>query len=202
MSTATTTVRVVVLASGFGSNLQAIIDAVKAHQLTAELVAVISDRSDAYALTRARAENIKTIHIDPKQYPSREAFDCALGNILDQLACDLIVLAGFMRILSAALVNRFPERIMNIHPSLLPRHKGLHTHQRVLQAKDEFHGATVHFVTPELDDGPMILQKKFKVSLSDTITTLEQRVHQCEHEIYPQAIQMFADGALSKTVQG
>ncbi len=201
MSAVSTTIRLVVLASGFGSNLQAIIDAIKAHQLTAKLMAVISDQSEAYALTRARGENVCAIFIDPKKYSNRDEFDRVLGETLDELEFELIVLAGFMRILTAGFVNRFPNRIMNIHPSLLPRHKGLHTHQRALQAGDKYHGATVHFVTPELDDGPIILQKKFKVHITDTVATLEQRVHRCEHQIYPQAIQMFADGTLARIAQ-
>ena len=196
MSTKATTIRLVVLASGYGSNLQAIIDAAKAGRLTAQVIAVISDRQEAYALSRARTENITDIHIDPTQYADRQAFDSALDSNLEHLKFDLIVLAGFMRILTEAFVNRYRGRLINIHPSLLPRYKGLNTHQRVLRAGDDVHGATVHFVTPKLDAGPIILQKQFKIRASDTVQTLEDRVHQCEHEIYPKAIQMFADGLL------
>ncbi len=197
MSAGSTPVKLVVLASGFGSNLQAIIDAINARKLSAKLIAVISDRSDAHALKRARTEKIPAIHIDPGQHPDRQAFDFSLKVILDRLEFDLIVLAGFMRILTANFVDQYQNRIMNIHPSLLPRHKGLNTHHKVLRDEDEYHGATVHFVTPELDAGPVILQKKIKVNAADTVSTLEQRVHQIEHEIYPRAIQMFADGKLS-----
>lgn len=188
--------RIVVLASGYGSNLQAIIDAIKAQRLAAQIVAVISDQADAYALERARDEGILSIYIDASQYPDRLQFDAALQSSLEQLEPELIVLAGFMRILSAGVVNRFRKRMMNIHPSLLPRHKGLNTHRRVLNEGDSFHGASVHFVTPELDEGPIILQERFSVQASDTAADLERRVHEIEHRIYPQAIQMYAEGRL------
>lgn len=192
-------IRIVVLVSGYGSNLQAIIDAINEDRLSARVIAVISDKADAYALDRARKEGILPVYIDASQYPERHQFDAELQVNLERLDPDLIVLAGFMRILSAGIVNRFQNCMMNIHPSLLPRHKGLNTHQRVLKEGDSYHGASVHFVTPELDDGPIIVQKKFTVQPTDTVEDLERRVHEIEHEIYPQAIQMYAEGTLTVT---
>ena len=194
-------IRIVILASGFGSNLQAIVDAIKENRLSAQVIAVISDQANAYALERARKEDILPIFIDARQYPERHQFDAVLQSKLERLDPDLIVLAGFMRILSATIVNRFRNRMMNIHPSLLPRHKGLNTHERVLKEGDSYHGASVHFVTPELDDGPIILQREFNVNTSDTVEDLERRVHEIEHKIYPEAIKMFAEGTLS-VIQG
>ena len=192
-----TPIRVVVFASGNGSNLQVIIDRAKSGGLSANVVAVVSDREDAYALERARKENIQTIFMNPKIYPDRMAYDAALRRCVEELNPDLIVLAGFMRILSAEFVSSFENRVMNIHPSLLPKYKGLNTHARVLAAGDRYHGATVHFVTEKLDDGPIIIQKKFSVLPTDSTYELEQRVHECEYEIYPRAIQWFADGHIT-----
>ena len=189
-------INIVVLASGWGSNLQAIIDATKSGYLNAKIAGVISDNEKAYALERARKDNITTLHINPKQYTNREAFDSEMLECLERLDPDLIVLAGFMRILSANLVNQYKYRIMNIHPSLLPKYKGLNTHERVLDEQEEFHGATVHFVTPELDSGPIIIQKSFPIRPSDSIASLKERVHEYEHEIYPLAIKWYAEGQL------
>ena len=190
-------IRVVVFASGNGSNLQVIIDQAKSGELSVNVVAVVSDHEDAYALERARKENIQTIFMNPKIYPDRIAYDAALRRCLEELNPDLIVLAGFMRILSAEFVSSFENRVMNIHPSLLPKYKGLNTHARVLAAGDRYHGATVHFVTEKLDDGPIIIQKKISVLPTDSVYELEQRVHECEYEIYPRAIQWFADGRIN-----
>lgn len=190
-------IRVVVFASGNGSNLQVIIDQAKSGELSVNVVAVVSDHEDAYALERARKENIQTIFMNPKIYPDRIAYDAALRRRVEELNPDLIVLAGFMRILSAEFVSSFENRIMNIHPSLLPKYKGLNTHARVLAAGDRYHGATVHFVTEKLDDGPTIIQKKISVLPTDSVYELEQRVHECEYEIYPRAIQWFADGRIN-----
>ena len=190
-------IRVVVFASGNGSNLQVIIDQAKSGELSVNVVAVVSDHEDAYALERARKENIQTIFMNPKIYPDRIAYDAALRRRLEELNPDLIVLAGFMRILSAEFVSSFENRVMNIHPSLLPKYKGLNTHARVLAAGDRYHGATVHFVTEKLDDGPIIIQKKISVLPTDSVYELEQRVHECEYEIYPRAIQWFADGRIN-----
>ena len=190
-------IRIVVFASGNGSNLQVIIDRAKSGELSANVVAVVSDHDDAYALERARKENIQTIFLNPNIYPDRIAYDEALRQRVEELNPDLIVLAGFMRILSAEFVNSFEKRIMNIHPSLLPKYKGLNTHERVLAAGDRNHGATVHFVTEKLDDGPIIIQKKITVLPTDSAYVLKQRVHECEYEIYPRAIQWFAEGQLN-----
>lgn len=190
-------IRVVVFASGNGTNLQVIIDRVKSGELSASVVAVVSDQADAHALERARNENIQAIFVDPQGYSDRIAYDAALRRRAEELDPDLIVLAGFMRVLSAEFVRGFENRVMNIHPSLLPKYKGLNTHERVLAAGDCAHGATVHFVTEKLDDGPIIIQKRIRVLPTDTVQELKQRVHACEYEIYPRAIQWFADGYLN-----
>ena len=190
-------VNFVVLASGYGSNLQAIIDAINSNRLSARLTAVISDQKNAFALERAQREKVPAIYVSAGKKPDRQEFDRILQEALNGLKFELIILAGFMRILTAEFVERHHGCIMNIHPSLLPRHKGMNTHERVLRDGDEFHGATVHFVTPELDAGPIILQKSFKVEVDDTAKRLKERVHECEHRIYPQAIQMFAEGLIS-----
>ena len=189
--------RIVVLISGNGSNLQAIIDAIAAQQIAAEVVAVISNKADAYGLQRARTANIPTRVLNDADYNDREKYDQALMACIDGFEPDLIVLAGFMRILSDGFVQHYLGRLLNIHPSLLPRHKGLHTHRRVLEAGDQEHGATVHFVTPELDSGPIILQGKTLVQASDTEQQLARRVHEIEHRIYPQAVKWFAERRLS-----
>lgn len=189
--------RIVVLISGNGSNLQAIIDAIAAQQIAAEVVAVISNKADAYGLQRAQTVGIATRVVSNTDYQAREKYDLALMACIDEFNPDLIVLAGFMRILSNGFVEHYRGRLINIHPSLLPRHKGLHTHRRVLEAGDREHGATVHFVTPELDSGPVILQGKTPIHPADTEQGLAQRVHEIEHQIYPQAIKWFAAGHLS-----
>ena len=189
--------RVVVLASGNGSNLQAIIENTKNRILHAKVVAVISDNPSAYALERAQSNGIPTDVLDPGDFPGRREFDRELQISIDDFKPDLVVLAGFMRILTAQLVNHYDGRLMNIHPSLLPKHKGLNTHERALQAKDQYHGATVHFVIPELDSGPIIIQKSIEVLPTDTVDSLKQRVLQIEYEIYPLAIKWFANGELT-----
>ena len=153
--------RVVVLASGFGSNLQVIINHAKEGTLSAEVVAVVSDKKQSFALERARKENIKAVFVNPRKYADREKFDAALRQEIDSLNPNLIVLAGYMRILTAAFVDHFKNRIMNIHPSLLPKYKGTNTHERVLLHGDGVHGATVHFVTAELDGRSDHHPKKF-----------------------------------------
>ncbi len=197
MSQPVSAVNIVVLASGYGSNLQAIIDAINSNRLSAKLTAVVSDQKNAFALERAQRENVPAIYVNAGKKPDRKEFDRILQEALNGLKFELIILAGFMRILSAEFVERYHGCIMNIHPSLLPRHKGTNTHERVLRDGDDFHGATVHFVTPELDAGPIILQKRFRVAVDDTVMRLEEKVHECEHQIYPQAIQMFAEGLIS-----
>jgi len=184
----------VVLVSGSGSNLQAIIDAIKAGQLHAKISAVISNRADARGLERAARENIETHIIDHKQYPSRELFDRAMMRIIDPLNPDLIILAGFMRILSNEFIQHYEHRLINIHPSLLPKYKGLNTHQQAIENKDKNHGASVHYVSYELDSGPLVIQAEVPVQSNDTAKTLAERVLTVEHIIYPLAIKMHLEG--------
>jgi len=192
----TTPCRIVVLISGNGSNLQAIIDAIDAKQISAEVVAVVSNKADALGLQRARSANIPTQVLSYTDFNDRQKYDQALMACIDQYQPQLIVLAGFMRILTDRFVNHYLGRMLNIHPSLLPKYKGLNTHQRVLETGDKEHGATVHFVIPELDSGPIVLQGKIPVLATDTEQQLAQRIHEIEHEIYPQAVKWFAEGRL------
>jgi len=186
----------VVLISGSGSNLQAIIDAA-AKDLPAKVAAVISNREDAYGLERARTANIETRVLDHKPYANREAYDQALIELIDSFQPGLVILAGFMRILSPLFVQHYQGQLLNIHPSLLPKHKGLHTHKRALEAGDAVHGASVHFVTEELDGGPVILQAQVPVETDDTEETLAARVLKQEHIIYPQVVRWFAEGRIT-----
>lgn len=187
---------VVVLLSGTGSNLQAMIDSFNSADSPARICAVISNRADAFGLQRAKDAGIDTRVLDHKQFDGREAFDAALVELIDGFNPDLVVLAGFMRILSAGFVSHYQGRLLNIHPSLLPLYKGLHTHQRALDAGDREHGCSVHFVTEELDGGPLVIQSVISVESHDSSTTLAQRVHIQEHRIYPLAIRWFAEGRL------
>jgi phosphoribosylglycinamide formyltransferase-1 len=196
------TCNVVVLLSGSGSNLQAMIDNLQGVDHPARLCAVISNRADAFGLQRARDAGIESRFLDHKAFDGREAFDAALIELIDTFQPQLVVLAGFMRILSADFVRHYQGRLLNIHPSLLPRYKGLHTHQRVLEAGDREHGCSVHFVTEELDGGPLVVQAVVPVELDDSPNTLAQRVHAQEHQIYPLAIRWFAEGRLSLGEQG
>jgi len=183
--------RIVVLISGNGSNLQALIDAEKRNELGGgHIVAVFSNRADAYGLERARTANIPAEHLSHKDFPNREAFDAALMARIDAHRPDLIVLAGFMRILTPAFVDHYAGRLINIHPSLLPKYPGMHTHARALEAGDAEHGATVHFVTEGVDEGPIILQGRVPILPGDTPEALQQRVHAIEHRIYPEAVRM------------
>ncbi|WAJ39444.1 phosphoribosylglycinamide formyltransferase [Pseudomonas sp. GOM7] len=193
---------VVVLISGSGSNLQALIDSSTQDDNPARIGAVISNRADAYGLQRAQQAGIATEVLDHKQYEGREAFDAALIEIIDAHQPDLVVLAGFMRILSPGFVKHYSGRLLNIHPSLLPRHKGLHTHQRALEAGDAEHGCSVHFVTEELDGGPLVVQAVLPILADDTPERLASRVHQQEHRIYPLAVRWFAEGRLRLGAQG
>ncbi|MET0102379.1 MAG: phosphoribosylglycinamide formyltransferase [Sedimenticola sp.] len=185
----------VVLISGSGSNLQAIIDGA-AGDLPAEIRAVVSNRETAYGLERARQAGIQTRVLDHKEFPDRESYDQALGDLIETFEPGLVILAGFMRILSPEFVTRFHGRLFNIHPSLLPKYRGLHTHRRALEANDEIHGASVHFVTEELDGGPLVLQVRVPVEEDDTEESLAARVLSQEHVIYPTAIRWFAEGRL------
>jgi phosphoribosylglycinamide formyltransferase-1 len=187
---------VVVLLSGTGSNLQALIDSTQAGDNPARISAVISNRADAYGLERARNAGIAAQVLEHSGFEGREAFDAALIKLIDQYQPHLVVLAGFMRILSAGFVRHYQGRLLNIHPSLLPKYKGLHTHRRALEAADAEHGCSVHFVTEELDGGPLVVQAVIPVQLGDTPQTLAQRVHTQEHQIYPLAVRWFAEGRL------
>jgi len=177
--------RIVVLISGSGTNLQAIIDACKLDGYPGEVVGVISNIPTAYGITRAKEENIKTSVLSHKEFPSREAYDQSLIKVLDEYHADVIVLAGFMRILTPEFVQHFQGKLLNIHPSLLPKYQGLNTHQRAIDAGDKEHGVSVHYVTEELDGGPVILQAKVPVFDGDTAEDLASRVHEQEHRIYP-----------------
>lgn len=196
--------RLVVLISGSGSNLQAILDAcgqnpaadMQAAPLAARVVGVLSNRQDAYGLTRAATAGVATATLAHTDYADREAFDTAMSAVIDAWQPDVIVLAGFMRILGAGFVTRYAGRLLNIHPSLLPRHKGLHTHQRALEAGDREHGCSVHYVTPELDGGPVVAQGVLAVLAGDTPETLATRVHGLEHRAYPAVLDWLAQGRL------
>ena len=189
------TCNVVVLISGSGSNLQALIDST-APGNPVHISAVISNRADAFGLKRAEAAGIPVKALDHKLYADRESFDLALIDCIDSYGAELVVLAGFMRILSPAFVGHYQGRLLNIHPSLLPKLKGLHTHQRALESREKEHGCSVHFVTEELDGGPVVLQAPIAVLENDTPESLAQRVHTQEHLIYPLAVRWFAEGRL------
>lgn len=193
---------VVVLISGSGSNLQALIDSVAHDGNPARIAAVICNRAGAYGLERAKQAGIATELLDHKQFDGREAFDAALIQAIDAYQPDLVVLAGFMRILTPGFVQHYAGRLLNIHPSLLPKHKGLHTHQRAIEAGDSEHGCSVHFVTEELDGGPLVVQAVLPVMADDTAESLAQRVHEQEHQIYPLAVRWFAEGRLRLGAQG
>ena len=185
-----------VLISGSGTNLQAFIDEVAAGQLDLDLSVVLSNRPDAAGLERARKANIEVECIRHQDYPERALFDAALNETLDKYQPELIVLAGFMRILTPTFVSHFSGRVLNIHPSLLPKFPGLDTHQRAIDAGEKWHGSTVHFVTEELDGGPAIIQGRVPVMPDDSAAKLAARVLAVEHRIYPEAARMFAAGRL------
>jgi phosphoribosylglycinamide formyltransferase-1 len=187
--------RVAVLISGEGSNLQALIDAERAEKLGARIVAVVSNSRAARGLERARAAGIEALHLGARGQ-ERADYDAALADLLASREPELVVLAGFMRILGAKFVELYAGRMLNLHPSLLPKYPGLDTHRRVLEAGDQWHGATVHFVTMELDAGPPIIQYRLRVRPGDTADSLAQRVHVGEHIILPRAVSWFAAGRL------
>ncbi len=190
-------IQIAILISGSGSNLQAIIDHQKQHPQDYEIALVISNKADAYGLIRAQNSCIPTEVIDHTLFKSRESFDQTLQQTIDKRQIDLIVLAGFMRILTPQFTQHFLGKMINIHPSLLPKYTGLNTHQRALEAGDTEHGLSIHFVTPELDSGPVILQAKVPVTPQDTEKSLKEKVHQQEHQAYPKVIEWFAVGKLS-----
>ena len=192
--------RVAVLASGRGSNLQAIIDAIEAGQVQAQIVAVISNKKDAVALDRARKHGLPELFVDPKPFAgqpdSREAYDRVLLEVLQQQHVELVLLAGYMKIVTAVLVNVFANRMMNIHPSLLPSFPGLEVQKKAIDWGCKLAGCTVHFVTEGVDEGPIIVQAAVPVLDSDTSEALAARILEQEHKIYPQAVQFFAEGRL------
>ncbi|MES1191499.1 MAG: phosphoribosylglycinamide formyltransferase [Steroidobacter sp.] len=196
VQTASRKLPVVILISGTGSNMQRIAQLAASGDLPIEVRAVISDRADAKGLITAASMGIATAHINPKSFTDRAQFDAALASLIESHAPQLVVLAGFMRILTPAFTQRFAGRLLNIHPSLLPKYPGLHTHRRALDAHDAEHGATVHFVTEELDGGPAIIQARVPIMPEDDEQALAQRVLQQEHQIYPEAIRWFASGRL------
>ncbi|BAO45198.1 phosphoribosylglycinamide formyltransferase [Thiolapillus brandeum] len=187
---------IVVLISGGGTNLQAIIDAAR-DGLPVDIRAVISNQPDAYGLQRAKKAGIPTAVLDHRDFDSREAFDQGLAALIDSFQPGLVLLAGFMRILTPAFVRHYQGRMLNIHPSLLPKFQGLHTHQRALDAAEKEHGASIHFVTEELDGGPIIIQARVPVLPGDDAEKLAARVLEKEHIIYPLAVRWIAEGRLS-----
>jgi phosphoribosylglycinamide formyltransferase-1 len=192
--------KIAVLISGNGSNLQALIDACAAPHFPAEIILVISNKADAYGLQRAYYAHIPTRIISHRDFPERTSFDNALHEALTQSGAELVCLAGFMRLLTPAFTAAWEGRMINIHPSLLPLHKGLNTHQRVLEAGDAYTGATVHYVVADMDAGEIIVQEQVAVDSNDTAHSLQQKVHAIEHDIYPRALRIVAEQylALSK----
>jgi len=189
--------KIAVLISGGGSNLQSIIDHVTQGHINASIACVISNKPDAYGLQRAEQANIPTHVIEHKNYASREDFERELIQTLEVYNCKLIILAGFMRVLGPTFINEYPDQILNIHPSLLPKYTGLHTHKRAIEAGDAEHGCSVHFVTADLDEGPIVIQAKVPVKQNDTADTLAARVLEKEHIIYPLAVKWFCEEQLN-----
>ena len=186
--------RAVILISGNGSNLQSLID--NAKKIDLEICSVISNKEDAFGLKRAERANISTNFVDPNRFESREDFDKQLIAIIDELDIGLIILAGYMRILSSDFINHFAGKILNIHPSLLPKFPGLNTHRKAIDAKEKYHGATVHFVTEELDGGPIISQEIVEIDPIDTEYSLAQKVLEKEHILYPRVIHWYTQNRL------
>ena len=189
--------KIVVLVSGQGSNLQALIDAQQQGRISGTISAVFSNNPDAYGLERAELAGIPHHAVDAKSYADRASFDLALAQAIDHYQPDLLVLAGYMRILSAEFVQHYAGRMLNIHPSLLPKYPGLHTHRQALENGDQEHGTSVHFVTDELDGGPVILQAKVPVFAGDTEEDITARVQTQEHAIYPLVVSWFIEGRLA-----
>lgn len=190
--------KIVILISGRGSNMQALLDA----QLDCEIAAVISNKADAGGLEIARRHGIPTATVSHRDHPDRESFDAELAQVIDGFAPDFVILAGFMRILTATFVNRYQGRLINIHPSLLPAYTGLHTHARALQDGVKIHGCTVHFVTADLDHGPVIIQAAVPVMQGDTEHMLSARVLREEHRIFPQAVRWLCTGQIELSGTG
>lgn len=188
--------RLAIMISGNGSNLQSIIDAIEAGSLDAEIKAVISNNPQAYGLVRATRHGLHTWVIDHHDYQDREQFDSVLQHYLEKIDPDYIVLAGFMLVLGPGLVKAFAGRILNIHPSLLPAYKGLNTHQRALDDGQRKHGVSIHVATAELDDGPVIVQASYPIEPGDSVEDLRQRGHRLEHKMYPRVLQWLSQGRL------
>lgn len=189
--------KAVVLISGGGSNLQAFIDQVANGNLDLDIRLVISNVATAYGLERAKSAGIDQACIDHTEYGNRNEFDTALMARIDRAAPDIVILAGFMRILTSEFVDHYKNRLVNIHPSLLPKFTGVNTHQRAIDAGETWHGASIHFVIPELDAGPVILQGRLPISPDDTAEQLQQRIHKIEHKLYPLAVKWFSQGRLN-----
>jgi phosphoribosylglycinamide formyltransferase-1 len=189
-------IRLVVLISGRGSNLQAILDQAASGELPVEIAAVISNRPGVAGLERARRAGVPALELDHKLFADRPEFEAALIDLIDHYRPDLVILAGFMRVLTPGFTEHYQGRIFNIHPSLLPKFRGLHTHERAIAAGETVHGASIHFVTAELDGGPVIVQARVPVLPGDDPDTLAARVLEREHRLYPQAIRWFAEGRL------
>jgi len=194
-------IKLAVLISGSGSNLQAIIDAIESGALKAQICGVISNRPDAYGLQRAERHGIPAIALDHTQFSDRAQFDQELQRQIEALDVDIIVLAGYMRILSPSIIEHFYPEMLNIHPSLLPKYQGLHTHQRALEQHDREHGVSIHVVTPELDAGPVIIQGKFSIEPGDDADSLQQKAHKLEHQMYPLVLQWLSEQRLQLTAQ-
>ncbi|OUR63851.1 phosphoribosylglycinamide formyltransferase [Methylophaga sp. 42_25_T18] len=190
---------VVILISGRGSNMKSIVNAINAGSLDVNVAAVISNRPGAAGIEFAQKQGIQSLVVDHKNFDSREQFDQTLAKEIDQFSPDIVVLAGFMRILTPEFVNHYAGKLINIHPSLLPKFKGLNTHQRAIDAGEKEHGASVHLVTPELDNGPVILQARVPVLQDDDASTLAARVLEQEHQLYPDAINKLVTEKLTQT---
>lgn len=186
--------KVAVLASGRGTNLQALINSIEAGEINGQIAAVVSDREDAYALKRAEKHGIKTYYFSPAEFSDRESYDSALAVFLKKLSIDLICLAGFMRILTSELIAEFPNRIINIHPSLLPAFPGLNAQKQALDYGVKYSGCTVHFVDEGVDTGPIIGQRVVPVYEEDTVDNLSDRILEKEHELYPRAVKLISEG--------
>jgi len=189
--------KIVVLVSGGGSNLQSILDHCTSNEIQGQVIAVISNRPNAMGLQRAVKAGADAITLDHKQFETRASFDDALSRRIDFYQPDLIILAGFMRILTDEFVNRHLGKMINIHPSLLPKYPGLHTHRRALEAKDNHAGATVHYVTPELDGGPLVLQSEVKIDENEDELSLSKKVLATEHQLYPTVVKWICEGRLT-----
>jgi len=196
-SEAPTRPRVVILISGSGSNMVTIVDEIRDGKIDADIAAVICNEPEAAGIQKARDRDIPVTVIDHRQFTSRDEFDLGLMRAIEEAEADLVVLAGFMRILTSDFVRRYEGRMLNIHPSLLPKYQGLHTHKRAIEAGDSHHGVTVHFVTEVLDDGPNVIQAVVPVLDGDDVTSLQKRVQLQEHVIYPIAVKWFVEGRLT-----